>query len=101
MTFLLRARPVFPGRKPTQGDRIRSLAYTSERAWLAEPGADGEALRAPERSPEAASGHLPVVSAGVYPRADGEARIVVIGDSDFASNAYRAAHAPSTSPSGG
>jgi hypothetical protein len=87
MTFLLRARPVLPGRKPAQGDLIRALAYTSKQAWLAEPLGNGD-RRAPEKPIDAAEGHLPVVGAGVYPRPEGEARIVVIGDSDFASNRY-------------
>jgi hypothetical protein len=88
MAFLLRARPVFPGRKPTQDDRIRTLAYTSPRAWLADPPREGQSLRDPERPADAVESHVPLVGAGQYPRAEGEARIVVIGDSDFASNRY-------------
>jgi hypothetical protein len=88
MTFLLRARPVLPGRKPAQGDQIRALAYTSAQAWLAEPTRTGGAPHTPQRPSDATEGHLPVVGAGVYPRPEGEARIVVIGDSDFASNRY-------------
>jgi len=88
MTFLLRARPVLIGRKPAPGDSIRSLAYTSQQAWLAEPSQNGGARRAPEKPIDAVESHVPVLGIGVFPRPEGEARIVVIGDSDFASNRY-------------
>ncbi|MEN8182772.1 MAG: DUF4350 domain-containing protein [Myxococcota bacterium] len=88
MIFLLRARPVLPGRKPAENDRIRTLAYTSPRAWLADPEGSLDGSGAPARPADAREGYLPVVAAGEYPRGEREARIVVIGDSDFASNRY-------------
>jgi len=87
MVLLPSARPVFAARKPMPDDRLEALLFTHKTAWL-------------ERDPAAArSGHgagpdpagprgvpLPLAAAGRYPREHGEARIVVIGDADFASN---------------
>ncbi len=85
MTFLRRARPVLLGRKPSEGDRIRVIAYTSDRGWLTEVDADPRTEPAPA---EREIGNVPLVGTGRYPREGGEARIVVVGDADFASNRY-------------
>lgn len=86
MVFLRGARPVLPARKPAPDDELRALAYSSRRAWLAP--APLPAGAAPERPADAVEGYLPLAAAGRYPRDGGEARIVVVGDADFASNRY-------------
>ncbi len=88
MLFLLRARPVFPARKPTPEDELKAVAFTSQRAWLSSDVGAVEKGLAPERPPDTPGEYLPVVSIGRYPREGGEARIVALGDSDFASNRY-------------
>jgi hypothetical protein len=87
MTFLLRARPVFPKRKPEADDELRALAFTSSHAWL---GAEGTVApgAAPGRPPGGTGEHYPLAALGRYPRGDHEARIVVFGDGDFVSNRY-------------
>ena len=80
-------RPVLPARKPEPQDRMSGLAYSSRRAW-AEQDVAG-ALSGREIGPDGGpmSGQeIPLAAAGRYPRGDAEARIVVVGDSDFASN---------------
>lgn len=84
MVLLPSARPVFPARKPQPDDKLEALVYTHPSAWLVE---DVAAARAGQASAgDARRISQPLAVAGRYPRADGEARIVVIGDSDFASN---------------
>ena len=90
MVLMAGVRPVLPQRKPEPQDRMSGLAFSSRRAW-AEPDVPG-ALSGREIGPEGSpmSGfEIPLASAGRYPRGDGaEARIVVMGDSDFASNRW-------------
>jgi len=85
MTFFRGARS-FELRKPRPGDKLSGVVFASHRSWLS---ADLDVLSsrvAPERPPEAVEGYHPIVVAGAFPRAGGEARIVAFGDSDFASN---------------
>jgi len=88
MVFLRGARPVIPERKPEPDNELRALAYSSRRAWLAPHPAALPAGAAPERPAEAVEDYVPLAAAGRYPREAGEARIVAIGDADFASNRY-------------
>lgn len=88
MVFLRGARPVLPARKPTPDDDLRALAYSSRRAWLAPDPRALPAGLAPARPADAQEGYVPLAAAGRYPRAAGEARVLVIGDADFASNRY-------------
>ena len=86
MVFLRGARPVIPERKPEPDDTLRAIAYSSRRAWLApEPGGLPPGA-APERPADAVEDYFPLAAVGSYPREAGEARIVVIGDADFAAN---------------
>ncbi len=92
MVLLPRARPVALGRKPQPDDKLDRAAFASQRAWLSHDVA--RALAGIESSPPdgADSQEISVVATGRYPRggdedkAQHEARIVVIGNRDFASN---------------
>src|SRR5690606_29795835 len=88
MVFLRGARPVFAARKPAPDDELRVLLYSSRRAWLAPEPASLAPGAAPVRPDDAVEDYLPLASAGRYPREAGEARIVAIGDAEFASNRY-------------
>ncbi|UCE85418.1 MAG: GldG family protein [Deltaproteobacteria bacterium] len=88
MALFLTARPVSAVRKPERDDELRDLVFTSPGAWLA---SNVEAVLrgfAPERREGELERRYPLVSVGRYPRGEVEARIVVFGDSDFASNQY-------------
>jgi hypothetical protein len=81
------ARMVVAARKPEPDDELRNLAFTSRRAWLERDVAG--ALAGAEVRPddgEIGGQELPLAALGRYPRGEVEARIVVIGDRDFASN---------------
>jgi ABC-type uncharacterized transport system involved in gliding motility auxiliary subunit len=88
MLFLRGARPVLPERKPAPDDELRALAYSSRRAWLSPSPATLAAGATPERPADAEEESIPLAAAGRYPREGGEARVVVVGDADFASNRY-------------
>lgn len=85
MVLLPGARPVELARKPAPDDRLERVAFASRRAWLEPDVAAARAGRStrPVDAPEVA---IPVAATGTYPRPDGEARVVVIGDCDFVSN---------------
>ena len=90
MVLLPRTRPVELGRKPEPDDRLDRAAFASQRAWVSHDVA--RALAGSEMSPpeNAEPQEIAVVATGRYPRAAAgaarEARIVVIGNRDFASN---------------
>ena len=87
MIVLPGVRPVLYARKPRPEDRLHYLAYATARAWVERDVAGALAGRRVERDPDEAGGReLPIAAAGRYPRGEREARIVVIGDRDFASN---------------
>jgi hypothetical protein len=87
MTLLPGARVVTPHRKPQPDDRLVPLAFSSRRSWLESDVEEALAERTIEPDPdEMANRDLPIASAGRFPRGEREARIVVIGDADFASN---------------
>jgi hypothetical protein len=88
MLFFRRARPVLPARKPEPQDEMYGLAYSSRRAWLALNVAEVQRGLAPKRPADTVEDYFALVAAGRYPREPGDARIVVFGDSDFASNRY-------------
>ena len=88
MTFFPLVRPVEAAHKPRPQDELRSVVYSSPRAWLSH---DVEALArgfAPRDRDGAPTSRFPLVSVGRFPRPGGEARIAVFGDADFASNRY-------------
>ncbi len=85
-------RAVLPARKPRPDDDLQALVYSNRTAWLERDVAGALAGRAISSDPhEPAGQELPIAAAGRYPRGRGEARIVVIGDRDFASNRLRPA----------
>jgi hypothetical protein len=88
LTFFPRARPVEAVRKPEPEDQLTSLVFTSPRSWL---DTDVAAVRrgvtpVPPEGTELR--RWPIAAAGRYSRAGGEARIVVLGDADFADNLH-------------
>jgi hypothetical protein len=85
MLLLPSARPVELARKPAPDDRLERVAFASRRAWLEADTAAALAGRS-VRPAQARDDEIPVVATGSYPREAGEARIVAIGDADFASN---------------
>ena len=89
MTFFLTARPAHAARKPEPDDVLRDLVYSSPRAWISDQVAALTSGRGvPERANGVATGSTAIAASGRYPRGKGEARIVVFGDSDFATNRY-------------
>ena len=88
MTFFRRTRPVLAERKPEPDDELRAVAFASRRSWLAPNAAAVQRGAAPEQPAERREDYWPVLTVGAYPRPDGETRIAVFGDADFASNRY-------------
>jgi hypothetical protein len=87
MTYFPGARPLAL-RKPQPEDEVKRLVLSSPRSWLEEDLGWLE-RRGGRPEPEGApAGYQTLAAAGRYPRAGGEARIVVFGDADFASNRY-------------
>jgi hypothetical protein len=95
MVLMPGTRPVGLARKPRPDDRLERVAFASERAFVARDVAAALAGRGLARAAGAAEGEPPVAATGSYPRGEivpgtdataHEARIVVIGDRDFASN---------------
>jgi ABC-type uncharacterized transport system involved in gliding motility auxiliary subunit len=87
MMLLPSARPVYAARKPKPDDRLREIVYTSPYSWL-EADVTAALLGKPvdpvDRRPRGQE--MPIAAIGRYPRGPSEARIVVIGDRDFAAN---------------
>jgi ABC-type uncharacterized transport system involved in gliding motility auxiliary subunit len=88
LTFFLRARPVEAVRKPKPEDELVSLAFTGPRSWLDFDPAAVHGASLPRPPPGTHFQRYSLVAAGRYPRPSGEARIVVFGDADFATNQY-------------
>jgi hypothetical protein len=81
------ARPVRPARKPAMKDRLSGLVFSSRTSWIETDVHAALAGQSISADPDETSGQeIPLAAAGIYPRDGGEARIVVIGDRDFASN---------------
>lgn len=88
MVFFRRTRPVLAERKPQPDDELRAVAFASRRSWLAPNAAAVQRGAAPEQPAERREDYWPVLTVGAYPRPEGETRIAVFGDADFASNHY-------------
>ncbi len=95
MVLMPTTRPVGIGRKPEPNDRLERVAFASERAFIDRDVAQALAGLGLERPDDASDSEPPVAATGAYPRGEvdpdtdaaaHEARIVVIGDRDFASN---------------
>jgi len=87
MVLLPSSRVVTAAHKPQRGDELQPLVYSTRSAWLEsdlESALGGRSISADPEEP--GQQPLPVAAAGRYPRGDVEARIVVFGDRDFASN---------------
>jgi len=92
MLLLPRARPVELARKPAPDDKLERAAFASQRAWVSRDVAAALAGKDVEPPDAKDSQQISIVATGLYPRGNGEedtshqARIVVIGNRDFASN---------------
>jgi hypothetical protein len=87
MTFFAGVRPLV-AHNVGPNDSVRRVVLASPRSWVTQ---DLSVLsgRRPATPPgDARQDYHAIAAAGRYPRAGGEARIVAIGDSDFASNRY-------------
>ncbi len=88
MALLPGARPVFALRKPRPEDHLSGLAFSSHLSWLWDRDRPIDGHAKPARAPGTPVRPHSMSAAGRYPRPQGETRIVVFGDSDFARNAY-------------
>ena len=89
MVLLPGVRPVSAAHKPEPDDSMGALAYSSDRSWAerdVQGALSGRSIR-PDGQ-ERVGAELPLAAAGRFPRGEAEARIVVIGDRDFASNRW-------------
>ena len=95
MLLMPTTRPVALARKPQPDDRLERVAFASDRAWIDRDLVAALAGRGLTNPVDAGEGEPAVAATGSYPRgaldpatetAAEEARIVVIGDRDFASN---------------
>ena len=87
MTFFAGARPLVP-HNVGAGDSVRRVVLASPRSWVS-PDLSLLSRRSGRLEPGTApQDYHTIAAAGRYPRPGGEARIVVFGDSDFASNRY-------------
>lgn len=81
-------RPIVARYKPDAEDHLVPLVFASERAWVTDQFTAARLGRTPEMPASTVVGGHALAVAGSYPRQGGEIRIVVFGDSDFASNQY-------------
>jgi ABC-type uncharacterized transport system involved in gliding motility auxiliary subunit len=91
MLLLPRTRPVDLGRKPGPDDKLERAAFASQRAWVSHDIAKALAGKDTEPASSGDSQEISVIATGRYPKGESdesqsEARIVVIGSRDFASN---------------
>ena len=87
ITYFPGARPLLL-RLPSSEDDVRRIVLSSHRSWVSE---DLSWLERSSGRPEpgaAQPNYQVLVAAGRYPRGGGEARIVVFGDAELASNRY-------------
>jgi ABC-type uncharacterized transport system involved in gliding motility auxiliary subunit len=75
-------------RNAAAGDSVRRVVLASPRSWVTQDLSVLSGRRARLAPGSATQDYHTIAAAGRYPRAGGEARLVVIGDSDFASNRY-------------
>jgi ABC-type uncharacterized transport system involved in gliding motility auxiliary subunit len=87
MTYFSGARPLAV-HNTAAGDNVRRVVLASPRSWVT-PDLSVLSRRGDPPLPGAArQDYHAIAAAGRYPRPGGEARLVVFGDSDFASNRY-------------
>jgi hypothetical protein len=87
MTFFAGARPLAL-HNTGSGDSVRRVVLASPRSWVTQDLAVLSRRGAALAPGSATQDYHTIAAAGRYPRAQGETRIVVIGDSDFASNRH-------------
>ncbi len=92
MVLMPTTRPVELSRKPQPDDRLERVAFATGRAFVDRDLTRAFAGHGVETDGDTSMGEPPVAATGSYPRSrpdaagEVEARIVVIGDRDFASN---------------
>ena len=87
MMLLPTTRSVRAERKPAPEDRISEIVYSSPYAWIESDVPAALHGRPIQPDPDELQGReIPLAAAARYPRGDHEARILVIGDRDFARN---------------
>jgi hypothetical protein len=87
MTFFSGVRPLAL-HNPGPDAHVQRVVLASPRSWVSSDLSLLARRGAPGPSDGAREDYQVIAAAGRYPREGGEARIVVIGDSDFASNRY-------------
>ena len=87
MTYFPGARPL-ELRKPQPDDEVRRLVLSSPRAWTSEDLSWLERRSGRPEPGDARTDYQTLAASGRFPRGEVETRIVVFGDSDFASNRY-------------
>jgi hypothetical protein len=87
MTFFPGVRPVEP-RTPHEGARVEAVVWSSPRSWVTTDLSVLEQRGGRIENTGEPPGYHYIAVMGSYPVDDGETRIAVIGDSDFASNRY-------------
>jgi len=87
MTYFPGARPLLLERPSSEVD-LHRIVLSSHLAWVTEDLSWLERRSGRPEPGDAPRGYQTLVAAGSYPRAGGEARIVVFGDADLASNRY-------------
>jgi ABC-2 type transport system permease protein len=87
MTFFPGVRPI-GARNPRPGDRVQGVVWSSPQAWVTDDLSVLERRSGRIENRGEPRGYHYIMAAGRYPRDDDETRIVVFGDSDFASNRY-------------
>lgn len=87
LTFFHGAR-AFELHKPQPDDRVQGVVYASERSWLSPDLAFASRPEPPAPPPGTQPDYHVLVAAGRFERVGGEARIVVFGDAELASNHF-------------
>jgi hypothetical protein len=87
MTFFPGARS-FDLRKPRSEDVVKRTVLSSSRSWRSEDVGILERGVEDLESEGVAQDYHAIAAVGRYPRGDGETRLAVFGDGDFASNRY-------------
>jgi hypothetical protein len=87
MTFFPGVRPVKP-RTPHPGAHVEAVVWSSPRSWVTTDLSVLEQRSGRIENTGEPQGYHYIAAIGRYPGEDGETRIAVIGDSDFASNRY-------------
>ncbi len=87
MTFFPGVRPIVT-RKVQPNDKLQGVVWSSPKAWVTDDLSVLDRRSGRIENQGEAQGYHFIMAAGRFPRGEKETRIVVFGDSDFASNRY-------------